>query len=276
MKVKEALEKVRKRLAYAGIEEAGLESELLLQYLLCLNSVRLFLEHDEELMGTQSKLLDDLVERRLTGEPLAYILGKLEFFGREFTISPLVLIPRPETEHLVEKAIEIAARIPSPVIADIGTGSGVIAVSLATELPGARIFAVDISEPVLDVARSNARHHGVESRISFLYGDLAEPLPEPVDILIANLPYVKSTDCSGMTEPRLALDGGEQGLDIIERLCAGLGGKLKPAGSVLLEIGQGQEEAVKRLLRDALQSTHLSTIKDLADINRIVWGRLSA
>jgi release factor glutamine methyltransferase len=273
MKVKEALGAVRGRLDSAGIEEAGLEAELLLQHLLCMDSVRLFLEHDEELTATQAKLLDDLVELRISGEPLAYITGKREFYGREFHINPKVLIPRPETEHLIEKALEIVSQIPSPVIADIGTGSGAIAVSLAAEVPDARIFAVDISDFAIDTARLNARRQGVESHITFLYGDLGEPLLEPVDLLIANLPYVRSADCAASPEPQLALDGGVKGLDVIERLCNSLEGKLKPGGWVLLEIGQGQEETAQRLLREALPGARVGTIKDLAGIERVVWGQ---
>ncbi len=272
MNVKEALGAVRKRLADAGIEEYGLESELLVQHLLCVDSVSLFLEHEEKLTFIQSQLLNDLLERRIKGEPLAYITGKREFYGLEFMVNPSVLIPRPETEHLVEKAIELALEIPAPIIADIGTGSGAIAVSLAANLPQAKIYAVDVSDTALDTARFNARRHAVEARITFLYGDLTAPLPEKADILIANLPYVKSFDCAASPEPHLALDGGAEGLDVIERLCGGLKGKLKPEGHVLLEIGQGQEEAVKKMLKTALPSAQIGTIKDLAGIERVVWG----
>ncbi len=273
MKVKEVLGAVRGRLDSAGIEEAGLEAELLLQHLLCLDAVSLFLEHDEELNLSQVKLIDILVNRRVVGEPIAYITGKREFYGREFQVNPDVLIPRPETEHLIEKALEIVSRIPSPVIADIGTGSGAIAVTLAAEVPDARVFAVDISDPAIDTARLNARRHGVESRITFLYGDLAGSVPGPVDILIANLPYVNSADCATSPEPQLALDGGAEGLDVIERLCTGLEGKLKPGGCVLLEIGRGQAETTQRLLREALPDAHIGTIQDLAGIERVVWGQ---
>jgi release factor glutamine methyltransferase len=274
MKLKEALVEVTGRFTSAGIEESPLEAELLLRHLLCVNSVELLLEHGEHLTSIQFKLLDALVERRISGEPLAYITGKREFYGREFAVNPFVLIPRPETEHLVEKALEIARNIPAPVIADIGTGSGAIAVTLAAELAQARIYATDISYDALDTARLNARRHGVESRITFLQGDLAEPLNEPVDILIANLPYVRSEDCENSPEPHLALDGGVEGLDVIGRLLTGLQGKIKPGGHVLLEIGQGQAETVKTMLKAALPSTHIETIRDLAGIERVVWGRL--
>lgn len=272
MKQKEALAEVTRHLASAGIEEAPLEAKLLLRHLLCVDSVQLLLEHGEYLTSAQSKLLNDLVERRLSGEPLAYITGRREFYGREFEVNPFVLIPRPETEHLVEKALEIAQSIDSPVIADIGTGSGAIAVSLAAELKQARIYATDISYDALDTARLNARRHGVEPRITFLQGELVEPLSEPVDILIANLPYVKSSDCKNSPEPHLALDGGAEGLDVIERLLKGLQSKIKPGGYVLLEIGQGQTEAVKTKLKEALPTARVETIKDLAGIERVVWA----
>jgi release factor glutamine methyltransferase len=274
MKLKEALGAVRERLNKAGIEEAPLEAELLMRHALNLDAVTFLNNLERELPSEQERLIDSLAARRLSGEPLAYITGRREFYGLEFEVNPHVLIPRPETEHLVEKALELAAKIPSPLIADIGTGSGAIAVSLAVNLPHARIYATDISPDALETSRGNAERHKVEGRINFLLGDLAAPLPEPVDILIANLPYVKSSDCASSPEPNLALDGGENGLDVIERLCAGLQGKLKPGGWVLLEIGQGQEEAVKRLLRAALPSAQIGNIKDLAGIERVVWGQV--
>jgi len=274
MKIRELLGVTRERLSSAGIDEAGLEAELLLRHALRQDAVHFFLDFETELSSQQEQLLNTLVERRLSGEPLAYITGKREFYGLEFTVNPRVLIPRPETEHIVDKTLELVKQIPSPVIADIGTGSGVIAVSLAVNLPHARIYAVDISPKALETARDNAERHGVESRIVFLLGDLAAPLPEPVDILIANLPYVKSSDCVTSPEPHQALDGGKYGLDVIERLCGGLKGKLKPGGWALLEIGQGQEEAVNGLLVAALPSSSIETIKDLAGIERVVWGCL--
>ena len=274
MKIKELLGVTRERLLSAEIEEAGLEAELLLRSAFGKDAVHLFLDLETELSSQQEQLLNTLVERRLSGEPLAYITGRREFYGLEFAVNSSVLTPRPETEHLVEKALEMAQQVSSPVIADIGTGSGAIAVSLAVNLPHARIYAVDISPKALETVRDNAKRHKVGGRINFLLGDLAAPLPETVDILIANLPYVKSKDCASSPEPHLALDGGENGLDVIERLCGGLQGKLKPGGWVLLEIGQGQEETVKRLLKNALPSAEIETIKDLAGIERVVCAHV--
>jgi release factor glutamine methyltransferase len=272
MNVKEALGAVRRRLADAGIDESGLESELLVRYLLCVDAVTLFLEHDEKLTSTQLRLLNDLVERRLQGEPLSYITGKREFYGLEFAVNPSVLIPRPETEHLVEKTLELASKIFIPHYRRHRHRQRSDRRKLAVRLPQAKIYAVDISDAALDTARYNARRHAVEARITFLYGDLADTLPEKVDILIANLPYVKSADCAASPEPHLALDGGTEGLDVIERLCDGLKGKLKPDGCVLLEIGMGQAEEVKKMLQSALPDAKIETIKDLAGIERVVWS----
>lgn len=274
MKIRELLGVTHERLSSAGIDEAGLEAELLLRHVLRQDAVQLFLDLKEELSPQQAQLLNTLVERRLSGEPLAYITGRREFHGLEFTVNPHVLIPRPETEHLVEKALELAQQIPSPVIADIGTGSGIIAISLAVNLPHARIYASDISLEALETARGNTERHKVASRITFLRGDLTASLPEPVDILIANLPYVKSSDCANSPEPHQALDGGIDGLYVIERLCGGLKGKLKPSGWVLLEIGQGQEKRVKELVEAALPNSRIETIKDLAGIERVVCACL--
>jgi len=270
MKIRELLGVTRERLSSAGIDEASLEAELLMRHALGQGAVQLFLDLEKELGSQRERLLDTLVERRLSGEPLAYITGRREFYGLEFAVNPSVLIPRPETEHLVEKAIELVRQIPAPIIADIGTGSGAIAISLAVNLPYARIYAADISPKALETARDNAKRHKVEGRIKFLLGDLAAPLPEPVDILIANLPYVKSADCASSPEPHQALDGGIEGLDVIERLCGSLQGKLKPGGWVLLEIGQGQEKRVRELLAAALPGARIETIKDLAGIERVV------
>jgi len=274
MKIKELLGVTRERLSSAGIEEAPLEAELLMRHALKLDAVAFLNNLDKELIPRQERLIDSIADCRLSGEPLAYITGIREFYGLEFAVNPSVLIPRPETEHLVEKAIELARKISAPIIADIGTGSGAIVVSLAVNLPHARIYATDISPEALETARSNAERHKVASRITFLPGDLTAPLPEPVDILIANLPYVKSADCASSPEPHLALDGGEDGLDVIKKLCAGLRGKLKPGGWVLLEIGQGQESRVKELLVVALPNSSIETIKDLAGIERVVWAQI--
>ncbi|MCL2678714.1 MAG: peptide chain release factor N(5)-glutamine methyltransferase [Dehalococcoidia bacterium] len=273
MNLKEALAQVRARLVDAAVEEAELKSELLVRHVSGLDAAGLFLAFERDISAAWSAHLETLVSRHIQGEPLAYILGRREFYGLEFEVNPFVLIPRPETEHIIEKVLQLAGNLNTPSIADIGTGSGAIAITLAANLPGSEIYAVDISSEALEVASRNAFRHGVASQIIFLHGDLAQPLPKAVDILVANLPYVKSADCAGSCEPHMALDGGANGLEIIERLCEGLDGKICPGGSVLLEIGLGQAQAVMAMLKRAVPSAHIETMADLAGIERVVWGK---
>jgi release factor glutamine methyltransferase len=274
MTVKEYLAGARERLAAANIPEPSIESELLLRHALGVSTVELYLLYDDELTPAYREAADALIERRLAGEPAAYILGKQDFYGMEFYVRPSVLIPRPETELLVEKAMRLAEAYASPVIADIGVGSGAIAVVLAKHLPHAVIFAADISPVALDIARLNAGRYNLGDRIVFLESDLLASLPEPVDILVANLPYVKSNELPNTFEPAEALDGGPDGLRVIERFCRELPGKLNPGGSVLMEIGQGQSSAVSEMLRSSLPTARIGVECDLAGIERVVTATL--
>jgi release factor glutamine methyltransferase len=268
--LKEALAEARRRLDEAGIPEAALESEILLRHALGISTVDIYLRYEEPLEPQQQDAYFQLIDRRLAGEPSAYITGQREFYGLPFYVNHSVLIPRPETELLVGKALERAKSMASPVIADIGTGSGIIAIIMALRLPQARIFADDISPEALETARRNSMRHGVEDRITFVQGDLLSALPEKADIVASNLPYVKSSEMPDSGEPRLALDGGQQGLDVISRLCRELPSKLKPGGSALLEIGMGQAAAVSGMLREALPAAAIETYYDLAGIKRLV------
>ncbi|MCL1885357.1 MAG: peptide chain release factor N(5)-glutamine methyltransferase [Dehalococcoidia bacterium] len=274
MRLKDALGYIQNCLAIANINEAALEAELLLRHALGYSTLELFLNHGLEISDKEYRSLQALLERRLSGEPLAYITGQREFYKLDFIVNSNVLIPRPESEHLVDKALELAHSVPTPIIADIGTGSGAIAIALAVNLSNSKIYAVDISPEALGVARANAARHAVASRINFIHGNLLDSVPEAVDILVANLPYVKSDDCINSPEPHMALDGGDEGLDVIERLCTALPNKLHPEGSVLLEIGSGQAVNVVRMLQSSLSAAHIETIKDLAGIERVVWGQL--
>ncbi len=218
--------------------------------------------------------------RRLAHEPSAYITGHREFFGLDFEVTPATLIPRPETELLVEAAIEVAkprGRIRrGPVIADIGTGCGAIAVALALHVPRSDIHAVDISAAALDVARGNAERHGVTDRIYFHRGHLLTPLPEYVDVLVANLPYVTTTDWQRLPpelrehEPRAALDGGPDGLDVIRELLAEAPQFLRPRGCVCVEFGAGQAQAVKDIARPHFPGHSLEIRRDLATLDRVL------
>jgi release factor glutamine methyltransferase len=214
-----------------------------------------------------------LVARRLTGEPIQYILGETEFFGLPFAVTPDVLIPRPETEHLVEKALELARQFgASPRIADIGAGSGAIAVTLAHELAAAQLTAIDLSPAALDVARKNAARNGVLDRIHFFAGDLLAPVAEEkFEIIASNPPYVPSVDRPTLAvevrefEPALALFAGEDGLDLYRRLIPVSFSALVSGGYLLLEIGFGQKEKIAALLAQ----TGFEKIEFLADLQQI-------
>jgi release factor glutamine methyltransferase len=274
--LKQALRRAREVLRQNGVEDAPLESELLLRHTLNIDRVQLYVDLDKELTPRQEKIFRRLLERRLSGEPAAYITGHREFYGLEFRVNPDVLIPRPESELLVEKTLAIAKDHPISIIADIGTGSGALAISLALELPRAKIYATDVSSAALKTARLNCRQHGVADRVHLLEGDLLEPLPEPVDIIVANLPYVRQSELGPQSEPPLALDGGADGTEVIEKLCRQAEGRLKPGGGLLLEIGQGQAGAVRAILHNIFPGGRIDTFPDLAGIERVVICRLSA
>lgn len=274
MNLKQALAHVRAVLAENNIEDASLEGEILLRHALGIDRNRLFLDLDREMSPQQEKVLLRLVERRLRGEPSAYITGHREFYGLDYYVDPRVLIPRPETELLVEKAIELTRSRRIATIAEVGTGCGAIAISLAINLPGTGIYATDISTAALEVARSNCLRHGVSDRILLLQGNMLDPLPGPVDLIIANLPYVRESELSRggplSFEPRLALDGGPDGMRKIGSLCCQAGGKLSHGGCLLLEMGQGQGKTVLTLLHQNFPSAMVEVFTDLSGIERVV------
>lgn len=274
MTLKQALANAREILTANSIEDASLESELLLRHTLKIDRVQLYSDLNRELSPEQEKTFWNLIERRLTGEPAAYITGHREFYGLDFHVAPGVLIPRPESELLVEKALALAKNRHVITIADVGTGCGAIAISLAVNLPLVRIHATDISAPALKIARFNCRQHGVAGRVSLLHGDMLDPLPETVDLIVANLPYVKASELPGAGplsfEPRVALAGGDEGLEKINRLCQQARNKLTLRGCLLLEIGRGQAEAVISLLNRLFPSAVVEVTPDLSGIERVV------
>ena len=226
-----------------------------------------------------------MIARREAGEPLQYITGRQEFYGLDFLVTPDVLIPRPETEFLVEAAIKIirAANIELPLIADVGTGSGCISIALATEIARARLIAIDISPAALGVARKNAERHGVLDRIEFVEGDLLDPLAraglaESLDLIASNPPYV-SADNSDIVqrevsdwEPHVALFGGADGLDYYRRLLAESPRYLKPGGSIVCEIGFGQLEPLRAMI-DPRELELIFVTDDLQGIPRTLAMR---
>ncbi|MFQ5987443.1 MAG: peptide chain release factor N(5)-glutamine methyltransferase, partial [Dehalococcoidia bacterium] len=273
MTIKEALRQASKTLASGSIEDAPLEAELLLMHLLGIDRAKLYARLEDELSPGDAQAFAQLLERRLSHEPIAYILGHREFFGHDFYVAPGVLIPRPESELLVEKTLDfVKSEFPyrDPVIAEIGTGSGAIAISLALLLPNAKIYATDISPRALNIARVNCEKHGVQDRVHLLEGDLLDPLPEPVDIILANLPYIGDEELSElgaeirMFEPMEALAGGRQGMDKVRQLLSKARGRLRPRGSILLEIGAGQGRAVSSLAEDLFPGARVELARDLA------------
>jgi len=234
---------------------------------------------DAEFGADYRKPYDELLQRRRVGEPIQYITGETEFYGLPFRVTPDVLIPRPETEHLVEQALALAARFEHPRIVDVGTGSGAIAVALARHLSQAQIAAVDISAAALEIARENAERNAVSDRIRFLQGDLLGPVrDERFDIVVSNPPYVPVVDRESLSvevrehEPALALFAGDDGFDIYRRLIPDGFAVLEPRGYMLLEIGYGQSAAVAALLTQA-GFVGIEFVPDLQGIPRVVCGR---
>jgi len=283
MTVREALRKAIETLTLRGFQEAPLEAELLLRHLLGFTRVELHLRLEDSLSAEQTQELDHLIQRRLGHEPIAYITGHKEFFGLDFRVGCDTLIPRPETELLVEKALEVAGNRTSLAIADVGTGCGAIAIALAVHLPQAEVYAVDISAAALEVAALNCERHQVASRVHLLQGDLLQPFaglaPEPcpgLDLILANLPYVNDREMGELSddvrlfEPALALSGGPDGLRQIDRLLAQAREKLRPWGAILLEISPGQRAAVVDFARSHLPGTMVKVLPDLGGDDRVV------
>ena len=279
MNLKQALTQARNVLADNDIEDASLEGEILLRHALGISRTQLYLDLDRELSLTHAQAFCCLIERRWRGEPAAYLTGHREFYGLEFNVDRNVLIPRPESELLVEKALDLAQTRPISTIAEIGTGCGAIAISLALNLSGVTIYATDISTPALEVARFNCQQHGVADRVCLLKGDMLEPLPGPVDLIIANLPYVRESELPGngslSFEPVLALDGGPDGMAKIRRLCHQACKWLGSGGCLLLEIGQGQGKKVTALLNELFPSACVEVSPDFGGIGRVVCMRLT-
>lgn len=251
------------------------DARLLLQHLLAVSAAWLMAHDDTALSVTQLSRFDDLVTRRERGEPIAYLTGEREFFGRTFAVSPAVLIPRHETELLVEQALRLTQDVHQPRLADLGTGSGCIAISLALERPEAFVVAVEASAAALDVARGNAEHLG--ARVEFRLGSWCDPLDGAFDAIVSNPPYVVEGDPHLVQgdvrfEPRSALTAGVDGLDDIRRIAAEAWPRLRPGGWLLLEHGYDQAAAVAEIL-ERCGFCDIQHCMDLAGILRITLGR---
>jgi release factor glutamine methyltransferase len=258
-------------------ERARRDADVLLMHTLKKSRAWLMAHGDELLSDELFLSYTELLERRRRGEPIQYITGETEFYGLPFRVTPEVLIPRPETEHLVEKVIELAARFEQPRIVDVGTGSGAIAVALAHEWLSAVITAIDLSSSALAIARENAKRNEVDLR--FLDGDLLAPVAgECFEIVVSNPPYVPSGDRATLSvevreyEPALALFAGDDGLDVYCRLIPAAFGALVPGGYVALEIGYGQSKAITELLAKA-GFEQIEFVPDLQGIPRVASAR---
>jgi len=272
--IREALAWGKQSLAPVS-DSASLDAQLLLGAVLEKDRAWLLARPEQPLTSEPNSHYQTLIERAAAGEPLAYILGRRAFYDRDLAVSPAVLIPRPETEILLKWALEFARAHPGCTAVDVGTGSGALAVTLAANCPDVTVYATDISRDALAVARQNAVEH--QANVTFFEGDLLTPLVErniQIDLLMANLPYIATGDLPALAvsryEPRLALDGGADGLDLVRRLLDQAAALCKPGARVLLEIGADQGAAALRLAQAAFPGAALQIIQDYAALDRIV------
>jgi release factor glutamine methyltransferase len=258
-------------------ETALLDAQVLLAHITGRDRTWLLTHPELSLSPEQEKALEAAIQKLQSGTPLPYVLGHWEFFGLDFMVTPDVLIPRPETELLIETALAETRTHPKlyPSFLDVGTGSGIIPVTLATYVPHAEIVATDISIAALEVARANAEKHGVSARIRFVEADLIPVGLQPFtfDLITANLPYIPTETLKKLEvfgkEPTLALDGGPDGLDLIRRLLALLMANTAPGGCILLEIEATQGLAVKELAREVFPAADIQVKKDLSGQDRL-------
>lgn len=280
MKLKEALQWGVKALRQGGVEDARIEAECLIGHILGFSRAKLYTEWEGEIPRSKHCSFVALIERRLLGEPLAYLTGHREFYGLDFLVDHRVLIPRPESELLVELALQHLesrgqASAPS-ILADVGTGSGALAIALAKQTPYSQVFATDISADALEVAAINCRTHGVQDRVTLLHGDLLQPLPGPVDVVVSNPPYIVESDFEALPreireyEPILALDGGHDGLATIRRLLPQAIEKLKLDGALFMEIGYDQRAEARRLAEILYPDASIGVELDLAGRDRVL------
>jgi release factor glutamine methyltransferase len=296
--VRAALKEGIARLRASKVLSYTLAAELLLMHALDRDRTWLYTNPENPLDSATADKYFALVARRAAGEPTQYLTGKQEFWGLEFEVTPAVLIPRPETEHLVEVALErlgergikinMKTGAPSPLlhIADVGTGSGCLAVALAHDLPHAEIIATDISAPALEIARRNAARHKVSDRICFLETSLLEGIsvspratrrpPLGFDLIVSNPPYIAHRDSPSLPtevrdhEPRSALFGGPTGIEIYARLIEQAGAQLGPGGILVLELGYNSSEAVRKMFHAERRWANISVTNDLAGIPRVM------
>jgi len=278
MTVGDALRQATERLAKAGVPEPSLDAERLLRHVLLWDRAALLAREAHALTADEEARFSSMVAERERRRPLQHLVGTQAFYGRDFVVTPDVLIPRPETEILVEAALERVSATEPAVVVDIGTGSGCIALTVAAERPSAEVHALDVSYEALDVARINARRLGLEGRVRFYQGDLALPLRDMVrrvDLVLSNPPYVAEVEWAGLEpevrdhEPRVALVPVPDAPRMYRRLAGGARRALRPGGALLMEVGQGQAEEVSAIcVREGYRVERV--IPDLQGIPRVV------
>ncbi len=285
MKITDAIRCATERLAQSGIQNARLDAEVLLSRLVEKDRVWLITHNNDSLDNGRCKRFDDAIERRSRREPLQYILERQEFWGLEFIVTPDVLIPRPETEWLVERAVSILSSMSGHItIVDLCTGSGCVAISLAKEFGDARIFGTDNSPRALVIAKENAQRHGVADRIRFLEGDLYRPLEELdicglADVITANPPYIRSEDLPMLQpevrdyEPEIALVAGPKGTEIQQRIIENAPVFLKKHGALIMEMGMGQADVLKQMVEATGAYRGPDIQNDLAGIERAIIAK---
>jgi release factor glutamine methyltransferase len=276
VRLQQSLNAAVQRLAAAHVGSPRMNAEVLLMFTLGCDRAYLYAHSERELTEDESSRYDDALSQRTQGVPSQYITGHQEFWGLDLIVTPAVLIPRPETEHLIEAALPLAKSLADPKIVDIGTGSGAIALALAKELPAAEIHATDISAQALEIAKTNAARHDLQSRIQFHVGDLFAGLQPGFDLVVSNPPYVGDSEQDQVQlevrkfEPRNAVFAGPTGVEVIERLISQSQTSLKPGGWLLFEISGTIADRVRTMLA-AWDSVRITN--DLQGIPRIAAAR---
>lgn len=279
MNIAEWLKHARARLTETGCPDPDIDARWIAEEGLGMTRQALVFESDRAIPMSRLIRLESMLDRRAAGEPVQYILGSADFMGLRFKVDDAVLIPRQDTETLVEAAlIDLRQRPGQPALLDLCTGSGCVGLSLASLAPHARVTLSDLSPKALEIARANQRALGL--KVDVRQGDLfAAVAGERFDVITANPPYIPSGELEGLQrevrfEPRIALDGGADGLDFYRRIADGASGHLAPGGALFLEVGVGEAPAVLELLKNSLPAAQTGTVKDLNGVERVVYGRI--
>jgi release factor glutamine methyltransferase len=261
-----------------GSESPRLDAEVMLAHVLSFQRVQLYTHYEEEVAKRARDDFRELVRRRALGAPVAYLVGRKEFYSLPLEVSPAVLIPRPESEFVVVEFLEVARALDQPRAVDVGTGSGCLAIACTHQHPSARFVAIDLSSQALEVARRNAERHGVADRIAFRVGDLLGPVAgeRPFDVIVSNPPYIPTEMMPTLEpgvrdfEPHAALDGGPGGLLVVTRLIEQAIPLLRPDGHLILEIGTAQEQPVRALIESHVELRLVPTVYDLHKHPRVI------